>query len=422
MIGGINNIQIFGPKGTGKTCALLRLEESLPDTCYIDLADYSETVDFDNKFLLIDNAQLFTADIRCQAIRSKKVIAAFSPGAKLTVGKRILSKRCGDGNDIFFCWRPFTYNEVKCLVSNLGFTVASKTNFEQKQISEQRLKLVFCKTNGNPRYITRYFQDEHLHYMLTTLDDQYKNILKIDGVGGPYKICRSLVALLKSGECQLWDTPSVIGCAYCTNPTSIGKWKLAHAFYGFRAVEDLGGCAFHWGERWQQLESITQLMLSTSDVKVFGRDSELTMKKAEKIIQQNEIGEKPVIEDNSVTLLVLAPKHNVIDSILYDCRRKPSKVYFVQTSSSAYSSKKKGMECLQDPVKKDSTDMSEGKPIIDHYTDFLSGEVEKYYIYATTDCSRSTKNRNDVYFLDLLELCPDSSSNYIIETDDSGSD
>ena len=197
-----------------------------------------------------------------------------------------------------------------------------------------------------------------------------------------------------------------------------GKWKLAHFYYGFRAIEYLGDdfCG-------QQLESITQLMLSTSDVKVLGRESELFVKGAEKILQQNEIGEKLDIEDFSVTLLVLTHKHNVIDSILYDCTKKPSKVHFVQTSSSAYSSEKKGIECLQDPVKKDSTDVSNGKPIIDHYTDFLPGKVEKYYIYAITDCSRSSKILNDVYFLDLLELCPDSSSNYIIdESDDSDSD
>ena len=65
----------------------------------------------------------------------------------------------------------------------------------------------------------------------------------------------------------------------------------------------------------------------------------------------------------------------------------------------------------------ETTDLSNGNPIIDHYTDFLSGKVEKYYIYATTDCSRSTKKRNDIYFLDLLELCPG-----IDETDDSDSD
>ena len=136
----------------------------------------------------------------------------------------------------------------------------------------------------------------------------------------------------------------------------------------------------------------------TSGVKVLGNKSELSVTAAQETIQQNEIGEKPEIPDCSVSLLVLARNHNVIDSILYDCRRNPRKVYFVQTSSSAYSSKKKGIECLQNPVKKDSTDVSNGKPIIDYYTDFLSGKVEKYYIYATTDCSRSTKKRNDVYF------------------------
>ena len=113
----VNNIQIFGPKGTGKTYALLMLKEVLPDTSYIDLSEYVESVDFDKEFLLIDNAQLFTYDIKCLAIRRKKVIAAFSPGAKLVDGSKALTKRCGDGCHTHFCWRPFMYNEVKCLAS-----------------------------------------------------------------------------------------------------------------------------------------------------------------------------------------------------------------------------------------------------------------------------------------------------------------
>ena len=253
------------------------------------------------------------------------------------------------------------YPEVKCLASNLGFNVAIKTNFEQKQISERRLKVVFCKTNGNPRFITRYFKEEHLDYMLHKLDAQYQSILKVDGLGGPDKICQAFLALLKTGACQLWHPPAVVGGAYCTHASGLGQWKLAHSYYGFRAVEYLGGwvCRAASGsglsrrglaERWQQLESITQLMLSTSDVKVLGKDSELSVKGAETTIQQHAIGEKPEIQDYSVTLLVLARKHNVIDSILYDCRRTPRKVYFVQTSSMAYASKKKGRERLQDPV------------------------------------------------------------------------
>lgn len=219
----------------------MRLKESLPNTRYIDLAEGSETVDFDNHVLLIDNAQLLTNGIKCGAIREKIVIAAFSPGAKMTAGKKALSKWCGDGNDSLFNWRPFMYNEVQCLASNLGFTVALKTDFKQKQISERRLKVIFCKTNGNPRYITRYFDEENLGYMHNSLDDQYQSILSVDGLGGPEKICQSLVALLQTSVCQLWQTPSVIGAAYCTNATGIGNWKISHSYYGFRAVEYLGG-------------------------------------------------------------------------------------------------------------------------------------------------------------------------------------
>ena len=131
----------------------------------------------------------------------------------------------------------------------------------------------------------------------------------------------------------IFGTP--LGGAYCND--ELGKWKIAHSYFAFRAIEHLGRDAF-WGERWQQLESITQLML-TSGVKVLGNKSELSVTAAQKTIQQNEIGEIPEIPDWSASLLVLARNHNVIDSILYDCRRKSRKVYFIQTSSSAYWSK-----------------------------------------------------------------------------------
>ena len=100
-----------------------------------------------------------------------------------------------------------------------------------------------------------------------------------------------------------------------------------------------------WGEKWQQLESITHLMLS-SDFKVLKKGSEVPMKGAEKTIQQKEIGDKPNIDEYWVTLVILARKHNVIDSILYDRRREPNKVYFVQTSSLAYSRKRKRYRML----------------------------------------------------------------------------
>ena len=95
-------------------------------------------------------------------------------------------------------------------------------------------------------------------------------------------------------------------------------------------------------------------MLS-SDFTLLKKGSEVSVKGADKMIEQKEIGNIPNIDENCVTLVIPARKHNVIDSILYDRRGKPNKVYFVQTSSLAYSRKRKGKECLhRDPVKKDS--------------------------------------------------------------------
>ena len=51
----------------------------------------------------------------------------------------------------------------------MGFTITSKTNFEKKQISEQKLKLVFCMTNGNPRNAVRYFKEGNFGFMVNAL-------------------------------------------------------------------------------------------------------------------------------------------------------------------------------------------------------------------------------------------------------------
>lgn len=69
---------------------------------------------------------------------------------------------------------------------------------------------------------------------------------------------------------------------------------------------------------------------------------------------------------------------------------------------------------MQDPVKENTTEISNGKSIVEYYTDFLTlGET--FYIYATTDLSRSRKCEN----VDLLGFCPDISSTYTISESDS---
>lgn len=34
---------------------------------------------------------------------------------------------------------------------------------------------------------------------------------------------------------------AVIGSAFCTSTRGIGKWKLVNPYYGFKAIESIGG-------------------------------------------------------------------------------------------------------------------------------------------------------------------------------------
>ena len=412
---------IFGPKGTGKTCALLKLKDSLGDGAqYVDLADYSHqfSVDVDSNYLLIDNAQLFERTTEVEGLRSKIVIAAFSPGAKLRENYGALTKRCGDGSEKYFFWRPFTFDEVKDLAKKHNVSISRKTNWKKREISETKFKKIFCWANGNPRYIREYFRDFDMSYMLNVLGDQFQSMLK-DTTNRGDTLCKALINVLQTGSCNIANSPAYVGAAYCTTTNGIGPWRLAHSYYGLRAIADQGIHAC--GERWQQLENMTVLMLSTSNVTVLGKDgSQMCLYRASSTMHQENIGDKPdkKIIDNRSTLFKLAPKHNVVDSILYDCRGDPSKVYFIQTSSLPYSKKKKKKKCLEEPVKKDSIDVSNGQSILDHYTTFL-GQTRSYYIYATIN---STRSKDDsVFFLDLLKFCPESCSNYTMDDSDDSS-
>ena len=60
-------------------------------------------------------------------IEEKTIVAAFSPGARVKDGSKILAKMCGDGRHQLFFWRPFTWNEAQVLISKLGYTIAAST-------------------------------------------------------------------------------------------------------------------------------------------------------------------------------------------------------------------------------------------------------------------------------------------------------
>lgn len=67
------------------------------------------------------------------------------------------------------------------------------------------------------------------------------------------------------------SVPVILGCAYCNDSRGKGERKLANPYFGFNTVRRLGGGGGGGdvplaGLRWQQLETITQLMLYTLSV------------------------------------------------------------------------------------------------------------------------------------------------------------
>ena len=419
----VNNIQVIGPKGVGKTWALRELARAFEDVQYVDLSiEMPQPLQSEKKILLIDNAQKVTQNMGYDGIREKTIVAAFSPGARVRDGCKILGKMCGDGRHQLFFWRPFTWDEAQELISKLGYTIDEKTNLEEKKISKRRLRSLYCKTNGIPRYIDRYFWAKNLSFMMHDLEEQYKSMVSKETREAldmdSNKINTEISALLSTGKCFAWDPPSVLGCAYSTTSCGIKEWKPAHPYYMYKALKVLGNPLKVLD--WQRLETLTQVMLR-ADVVVSGKNGSLSVKGADTVLYQDRIGSIPPeiqIEDGSVILLILALNHNVLDSILYDLRGNPKRVYFVQTSSTEYSRKKKKLRSLADKVKDGGTELSRVS-IKEHYTDILKGTHEQYYIYATTDLTGS-KSHRDVYFMDLLAFCPNYSSIY--EVGDSGSE
>ena len=420
----VNNIQVIGPKGIGKTWALQELAKVFEDVDYVDLSmEKPQPLQSKKKFLLIDNAQKVTSDMVYDGIREKTIVAAFSPGARVKDGSKILAKMCGDGRHRLFFWRPFTWNEAQVLVSKLGYTIAAKTDFEKEEISMRHLRSLYCKTSGIPRYMASYLIDNDLAFMILDLEEQYKGMVNMETLEAlnmsSEDVNTTIVSLLSSGKCLVWDPPCVIGCAYSTTSKGINKWKPVHPYYMFKALRMLENPLNPL--KWQQLETITQVMLR-ADVVVSGKNGSLSVKGADTVLYQDYIGSKPPQIEvlSSVILLVLAQNHNVIDSILYDLRGTPKVVYFVQTSSLEYSKKKKSLSSLADPVKCGRKVLSDVS-IANHYTDVLGRNQKHYYIYATTDLTGS-KGYSDVYFMNLLAFCPNYSSIYEVGDGDSDSD
>lgn len=117
---------------------------------------------------------------------------------------------------------------------------------------------------GNPRHIVD--DADGGSPSIQEVKDQFKELICKDvqkHLGKTAKeICREIVATFSSGESYGWNLMEQLGCFYCTNWDGMGTWKVANLYYVFSAVKFIGGADFLAGERWQQLECATALVLS----------------------------------------------------------------------------------------------------------------------------------------------------------------
>lgn len=124
-------VNILGPKGVGKSTALEELSRTRPDSVYIDLASsHLCAPPSASSWLLLDNAQCCTEELKPLIQKYRTIIAAFSPGADIEDQVSLVSKA---GRSIKFYWRPFTLQETieLCLnltMNSLNVNVLTSTN------------------------------------------------------------------------------------------------------------------------------------------------------------------------------------------------------------------------------------------------------------------------------------------------------
>lgn len=408
-------ISLLGPKGLGKTTSMKQLMDA--DDMYIDLLSISDdiTVPKDCKALFIDNAQMYDKDkvplpLKPGKLRMKFVVAAFSPGIRCKDGHHNLSKACGDGLGVDFYFHPFEWEEAKQIPSILGFKIGKEDSLQKRTITQRRLNWLFCVTNGSPRYMKWYLEKFKLSRMRQELRKKYDQAESADARKNiplsNTQIDQKILDLVVSGEGEDSSPASYLGLAYCIENSGCSKFKPASIYFASRAYSNLNGTVL--ASKWQRLEMLTQVLISATVCEIINAKDTMALPQANHCIHQPDIGIKcdSEIRNGAVTLLVLAEGHNVVDFILYDRRPQKANVFFVQTSSASYASKKKKskdkMACLTHLVKKDDICISE-VPISDYYTKFLKHNF--IYVFATT-LMLNWKFHSDIYFLDLLKFNP----------------
>lgn len=147
------------------------------------------------------------------------------------------------------------------------------------------------------------------------------------------EICKAIIAEFTHTTTEsCFHLTEPLGCLYNMRSAGNGQWVVAHPYFVYSAISHCGGPNFLCGEKWQQIETLSTLILNCNEVTVKGAHGEINLPKCTQVKFQEEIGDAITPDANEVTVVKLASGHNLIDSIVYDVRYRPM-IYFIQTST-----------------------------------------------------------------------------------------
>lgn len=245
-------VNVLGPKGMGKTSALKELA-NVRGGLYVDLAllqgnDDLQTCLFTSHLdLYMDNAQLFLDLDQCGImpnLTGRFTVAAFSPGATIE-SKCRLKKRCVDGENGDFYFRPFTLTEARDLFAA-----------NQKLLSEDDLISCYHLANGSPRYMLSFIEHGNFGSMFQEISDQFcqcQNYKEFNNM------CQKIIALSAGDIGLMSDWPTKMGMTYCTNHYGMGAFKPSNILFVYHAIASQKGLSF--GLKWKELEFLTSYVV-----------------------------------------------------------------------------------------------------------------------------------------------------------------
>lgn len=404
---------VVGPKGCGKTSALkllaLQLHKENKKVYYIDLGMlnavndlFRDTPSSEQPTLLIDNVQLIKSihgKFRFDQFVYPNVVAACSPGYDDKDLKPFKKER-GDGKVRTVYLQLFGYNDALALLEcTFSTTIAmieegDSGSLEQAypitNFTKEKFSQLLYVTGGVPRYLVEYCRTGKHNLMLEELSAQFDEVLlKLS----PEKVCELIVKIETTGV--LPPNPLVKhGIAYVDHNNQVHIASPMYLQYALHFNKFMLGTKHDW----QKLEMLAVFNIKFQTCIVENCDKQtIELPTPTKFIVQRSIGDlSHEFEEESVTLMVLAPGHPVTDLLLVDKQAK--EVYFIKVSFLAYSEHTKKLEHLA--TTKLSTDW-DSKTVAAHYKESLNCKKE-YFIYATPEFEHKYPDK-EVYFLDLRQ-------------------